>query len=402
MIKEFGKDKIRPIFIYMDSLSDIVSILKYKKVPTNANTEYVKYAPKSTMYSMLESDSLYLFCSELSNDRTENRMIHLNKPQDTYITCFYHNNNFQNNSEPHNSSDVYSQWMSYCREGGAAFEFYFGQDFIDIAQIKNSEEKYDEILKKSPRIFDFSLICSNPKDSSDFIKYYTYPFRVQYFDNAVFSESTEENGKIDLDSNSFVLQIKDLAKDQKIGLEYVAPYFKHSGFVQESEARLAVIDMDNRLSQCINYMNKNDGTRIPYIILKFGDLDDLNRPCVFNGFDNYDSKSLQDKIQEFIKSIPRWKRNKNHPIIIPQGRNQEEVYNIFEKIIELEESQNKGNFRIICQGHLPIVKITLAPTQDRKEQKKMMEIFCKSKYWLRRVEICESDIPYNTQNNNHI
>ena len=56
---------------------------------------------------------------------------------------------------------------------------------------------------------------------------------------------------------------------------------------------------------------------------------------------------------------------------------------------------------IICQGHLPITKITLAPTSDKELLKKKLEIFCKSKYWLRNVEICTSKLPYNMININH-
>lgn len=41
----------------------------FPKVPINANTTYVKYSGIRTMYKILESDSLYMFCSELSNDK---------------------------------------------------------------------------------------------------------------------------------------------------------------------------------------------------------------------------------------------------------------------------------------------------------------------------------------------
>ncbi len=399
MIEELGKEKIPPIFQYMESLQDNISRINYIKIPVNASTSYVKYTSKSTMYSMLESDSLYLFCSELSNDRTENKLLNFEKPQDAYITCFYHNNS-KYSPNLIDASDIYSQWMSYCREGGAAFEFYFGQDILGQTHLEK-EDNYDIILKKHPNLFDYSLVCANAKSSSDYFKYSTFPFRVQYFDNAIFAEEGGQYGSINPNINSFALQLKRLGKSLDIDLEYVAPYFKHSGFVQECEARLAVVNYNNQLSQCIHFMNKKDGTKIPYINAKFGDIDNINRPCVFPGIDISDNNAHKN-LKEYIENIPAYRRNRKYPIIIPQGRNQEKIYNIIEDIVENLENKGEGKFCIICQGHLPITKITLAPTPDRQEQRKMMEIFCKSKYWLRRVQICESTIPYNTQNNNHV
>lgn len=64
----------------------------FPKVPINANTTYVKYSGIRTMYKILESDSLYMFCSELSNDKKENQFIHRDYPQEAYISCFFNSN----------------------------------------------------------------------------------------------------------------------------------------------------------------------------------------------------------------------------------------------------------------------------------------------------------------------
>lgn len=390
MIKEIGRETIGRLFKYLDGVNHY-SRNDYEIVPINAQTKYVKYTSIKTMYKMLDSDSVLFFCSELSNDKTENQLLPQLSSVDTYITCFYHNNGKSLNV--HNSSDVFSQWMSYCKDGGAAFEFYFGQDKVNyiysISDINTIQNKIEKLLKCS-RMFDYSLICSEAKDQSDFIKYSTFPFQVQYY--------TEKD--IEEKARTYVDVLMKLKDKFKLSEEYIAPYLKHSGFVQECEARLAFVNYNNQLSKCISFMTKSDGTKLPYINVKFGDLDDWDKPC--NSVDADAQKTLLEKIDEKISSIPKYKLGEHFPIVIPQGRDQEEIYNLVEnRVIEMEKKLNT-RINIICQGHLPITKITLAPTEDRREQKKKMKIYCKSKYWLRHVQICESKIPYNTHNNNHL
>lgn len=375
---------------------------EYTDIPINANSHYVKYTAKKSMYKMLKSDSLFMFCSELSNDKTENKMLSIAKPSDTYISCFY-NNNPSFSTPLRNSSDIFSQWMSYCQDGGASFEFYFGQDFlgkingIDNFETGERDKKIDAFFSTmdsvKKRQFLYSLVTNNASNDSDYILYPNFPFQVQYYENTI----------NDVDNISSVF--KQLVKDYKLRESYIVPYLKHSGFIQESEARLAFVNENNCLSDCIKFMESGDGTMIPYIEVKFGNTDLLSSPCNF--VEQSEDETLEEAVEKYLKA-----RNKSNifinnakiPIIIPQGRDQEEVYNSVEKVVErLSKSGGQRNKpKIICQGHLPITKITLAPTEDRAEQKKKMEIFCKSKYWLRNVEIVESTIPYNTKNSNHI
>ena len=148
-------------------------------------------------------------------------------------------------------------------------------------------------------------------------------------------------------------------------------------------------------------MDKSNGAKIPYIEVKFGNNDYNYKPCEFLGIKP--EKLNEGEVKKRLQSFSPLKLSSQYPIIVPQGHNQEQVFNIVEKVVN-EINKDRPSYqkiKIICQGHLPITKITLAPTEDRKEQRKMMEIYCKSKYWLRNVEICESIIPYNTTNNNH-
>jgi len=390
MIRDMGTLHIHKMFRLKNAINKITINHNYPIIPINANAKYVKYTHRSTQYKMLDSDSLFMFCSELSNDKTENKLLPVDEKCDVFMTCFYHNKS----SSDLNGSDLYSQWMSYCQGGGAAFEFYFGQSLIGEPEQSKDYDKYIEEKMKGfklsrNKLFDYSILIKDPKSPSDYIKYPHFPFQVQYFEQNFFDDDTYRR------------QIEINTKEYGMSLFEILPYFKHSGFIQESEARLAFINFENILSKCINFMQKDDGTKLPYINVKFGNADDENKPCDFVKVEK--GSTLTEAVNKKISEIPFQIKNSKCPIVIPQGRDQEEVFNVVEKVVnEYNKDKSQDNkLKIICQGHLPITKITLAPTEDRVEQKKMMEIYCKSKYWLRNVEICESTIPYNTKNSNH-
>lgn len=397
MIRRIPETQVIKMFKVRNEISQLndakVFLKKYIDVPLNANSTYVKYTSKNSMYKMLESDSLFMFCSELSNDKTENKMLDIAKREDTYISCFY-NYNYDLPNALDNSSDILSQWMSYCYSGGAAFEFYFGQDFFARINPKNTNSKHDEevdnffrkIATEEKNRFCYSLMTNDAVDDSDFVLYPNFPFQLQYYENTI------------NDSDSVALAFETIKTKYNIDDCYILPYLKHSGFVQESEARLAFVNVDDCLSDCIKFIEVNDGTRIPYIDVRFGNNDLSKLPCDFVEIEG--DETLEQAIEKKLKERNKFINNPKFPIIIPQGRNQEQIYNLVEKTIKKLFSDSVMP-KIICQGHLPITKITLAPTQDRTEQRKKMEIFCKSKYWLRNVEIVESQIPYNTNNSNH-
>lgn len=367
------RNEIRVKFENMNSSS------MYGNKDITPKTKYVTYTNINSLYKFLDSDLLRLGCSELSNDYMENKMMPIEKTYDTYICSFYQGDE--------SAGDKYSQWLAYCSNGGASLEFYFGQDYINLIatnstkDYKNNAVKNFELIdSKTKCLFDYSLLCGD--DKSAFYLYPNFPVYVQYCD-----EVNKNNNSI------YISVLSSISADQGL----LAPYFKHSGFVQESEARLAFINKNHRLDPCVKFREKDDGTKVPYIEVKFGDNDKNNRPCGING-DN--EKELEETIIKQLNNRTCAEILYNKPIIIPQGNDQEKIYNIVEKVLNYDDFK-KENLKIICQGHLPITKITLAPMKDSSIQKKKLEVYCKSKYWLKSVEICESKIPYNTQNNNH-
>lgn len=394
MKKEKDLDDLKMTFKFNDFQGNNVNKC-YNQIDIGVNTKYVKYSGKKHMYDILESDELLMFCSELSNDVTENKILSGVKREDIYISCFYHTNSNNTNDIP--PSDVYSQWMSYCSDGGASFEFYFFQDVIG-EMIRKHKHDFENVVKEASsinkNIFNYSILVNEESGACDYIKYPQYPFQIQYFKT---DSSNIMKTNLNLTNHTFFQSLKM----HGIPLSKITPYLKDSGFIQESEARLAFVDENGYLSNCIKFFESNGG-RIPYISVKFGNIDDDLHPCGF--LDPYAGKTLDEKAQSFFKTVTPAKYNSMVPIVIPQGHDQESVYNAIEKELKKYNSKYTSSplkISVICQGHLPITKITLAPTQDRNEQKKMMEIYCKSKYWLRNVEICSSVLPYNTKNLNH-
>ena len=414
MISKKRTDNLKSLFLLNKLFDTNDNKNPYSYLEDGAHIRYVKYSSGNQVYKILSSDVLYAFNSELSNDWSENKILNCDDKNDIYITCFYCD------YEKNKPGDVYSQWTSYCQGGGAAIEFYFGQNLVfrSLSAVENDEQilinpdcqcKFANAItqlvngtnEKYPPIFNYSIMASN-EDVSKYILYPQYPFPVSYYQNEVDGSSylSASNTYYKKLSSNICKTNSIFNTDglEKINISHFAPYIKHKGFRQEQEARLAFINNDNMLSNCIRFIGDN---KVPYIVVKFGNSDSNLCPCDL--LKKYDGKTVDEKAENFINSLGPLDKNPSVPIIIPQGYNQEEIFNAIEKKVIQYNSGKKSENRIsiICQGHLPITKITLAPTNDRELQKKKLEIFCKSKYWLRNVEICTSDLPYNMININH-
>ena len=403
MLSKKKTDNLQSLFLLNKMFDTNVNKNPYTYLENGSQLRYVKYSYGDQVYKILSSDSLYAFNSELSNDWSENKILKLQDRNDIYITCFYCD------YDVNKPGDVYSQWTSYCHGGGTAIEFYFGQNLVFKTLDKTDDDSFaksvSELVNGSngnpSSVFNYSIMASEC-DSSKYIRYPQYPFPVSYYQHAV-------DGSCDLNISSTyyakltsnICKVNKICRNNnldEIDISHFAPYIKYKGFKQEQEARLAFINKDNMLSKCIRFIG--DG-KVPYICLRFGNQDSNLEPC--DMLEKYKGKTLDEKAESYVESLGLLQRNPSVPIIIPQGYNQEEVYNAVEKqVLKYNKDKSAANrIVIICQGHLPITKITLAPTNDRELQRKKLEIFCKSKYWLRNVEICTSNLPYNMININH-
>jgi len=243
---------------------------------------------------------------------------------------------------------------------------------------------------------------SDPKSNMELYKNTPLPVIYCRTDNRAENDSGIYDVKENL-QNSWK-EIEQLLPDKnkglyKIGLRDIVPYFKSGYFIEESEYRLMFDNSNGELEDYIQFRTLTDGTKIPYIIVKCGNL--------LRGEHSLKRYFSAEKIEEiFNKHIDSRIRES---IVIPAGKDQKDVCREFTKLFNQHKIERASSpkhekrweanpLRIICEGHLPIVSITVSPSPKQKYIKEVIERFCKSKYWLQNVEINCSNIPYINPN----
>lgn len=249
--------------------------------------------------------------------------------------------------------DCLSQWRGYCFNGGAAIEFDIG----------------------FPRLY--SVLHADNETSYKYELVHNTPFPVIYVDRELLSRSkTTLSDQILSDSAEKKYDPWE-AKD-------IIPYLKDRAFAEESEWRLMFSNHRGELSKCVRFRTLQDGVKVPYMIIKAGDLGKNLSGCAFD-------------VSKFSDAELRFLREKGiYCITIPQGNNQESVYYKLEDLVNKHNLSQKGRMpiRIYCEGHLPIKRIIVAPTYDRERVAEKIKRYCWSNYWLRNVEVTYSSIPY--------
>lgn len=171
----------------------------------------------------------------------------------------------------------------------------------------------------------------------------------------------------------------------------MAPYIKHIKFEGEQESRIAFSNNVGKLAKCIRFRTSENGIKIPYIVVKAGDLGRNLSSCLFD--------ASEESIRALVDDITS--KNPIGEIWIPQGSNQEIIYYKVSEIVQELNRKDGGTcmlpfpkIRVFCEGHLPIRRIVVAPTYDRKRIAEAVKRFCQTKYWLRDVDVSASEIPY--------
>ena len=113
-------------------------------------------------------------------------------------------------------------------------------------------------------------------------------------------------------------------------------------------------NIENDYDNCIRFREANNRIQIPYILIKFGLTEKNYVPVSFDFSNKF--------ITHFIST-----RENPMEIIIPQGKNQEKIYHAVKK--EYNDLRKKNpiinpNAYILCEGHLPVKKIYVAPTYN--------------------------------------
>lgn len=296
-------------------------------------TEYWHYTSLPKLFSILENDELWAGNVRFSNDETEERLLD-DGIYDDYMLCFC------------SEGDQLSQWRGYCHDGGASVRF-----------------------KLSP-LEEYSIVPINNANKSKRLLYKSGPIPVIYVDS-----NNEESGER--------REIEKWMKSRREDSQKIRPYLKNALFYEERESRLVFINREETLSKYIGFRDAGKGVRVPYMIVKYGDCDKMKKRCRTCAC-RYDEGCLQ-RIFDDASAI--W---------IDEGRDQEDVFHDVDRRVKdfLRKNVFKENIPIYCKGHWPISEIIVAPTDDRERIAEQIQRFCKSKYWLRNVEVTASKIPF--------
>ncbi len=317
-----------------DLVNELIKDLKCEQT----EREFYHYTSLKVLFSILENDSFWISNVRFSNDDSEERLVKEYNENDDYMICFC------------DGGDRLSQWRGYCHDGGAAIKF----DIIEP--------------------MTWNVLHADYENSKKFERYENLPLPVIYV-RGLDKDSSKA-------SDEMSTAIKRIDDANGISIEEMIPYLKNKDFIEERELRMAFVNSKGSLSQCIRFRSLENGVKIPYMIVKNGDIGKMLGNCMTNP-------------NMFTDDILTKYKDEFRPIWIEEGNNQEKVYfEMLNKVKEYKEKHGGSLIKIYCRGHLPIESITVAPTNDRNRIKEEIERFCKSKYWLRNVKVLTSQIPY--------
>lgn len=325
-------------------IDEILKICRNKEPEEfqDVSRQYYHYTSISKLFSILEGDSFWASNVRFSNDEMEEKMLGEQEMafRDDYVLCFC------------GKGDLLSQWRGYCNEGGASIELNinYPMDYSILHKDFDTTGKY-ELIKNTP-------------------------IPVLYLKSPVnYNRKRTELERI----------IKQDDKYKDIQIQDMVPYLKNGSFWEEIESRMVFSNINNKISKCIRFRTLSDGEKVPYIVVKAGDIGKAKRSCEMD-LSIYDDDTLKKHSE------------RREPIWIEEGYNQETKYREMIKIVEKYQEDHKKDhpIRVLCRGHLPIGRIKVAPMIDRKRRMEVIKRFCMSNYWLEQVEVTVSEIPFVT------
>ena len=349
-----AKDKLIQLYEFFgDNINNLCQKKPIPNLKKYAIPKLFHYTSLSALFDILESDSIWFSGLRFSNDSSDeillgNDWLHEHKYYgDNFIFCIGEKGN------------LLSQWRGYCPNGGASISF-------DVAQLREYSALYAD-FDTSRKHNDVNCIALP----------------------VLYAHNTE-------DAQLIARIIEELLdRDKKAASKYslldindFIPYIKHSAFCEEREFRLLISNSNGELSKCIRFRQLQNGTKLPYIVIK--------SDCVDESHENIVDTS-EENIIKIIKNREYYKF-----VEIPVCSNQSDLcFRVRDYImIHTELTKDGVKIRVFCKGHLPIRSIMIAPMPDQNRIKEQVIRFCRSKYWLRDVEVSTSDIPYVSSINN--
>lgn len=315
--------------IIKDTLEEL-----HSKIPDSGRYHYTSL---SVLFSILDTDSFWISNVRFSNDYTEERLVNSKTTfRDDYIICLS------------DSDDRLSQWRGYCHGGGAAIEF------------------------NMQGALEYSILYANYDQTYKYELYENVPLPVIYVDYS----------KNEIKNTLEIIKAK-IPEKSEIENEDIIPFLKNALFYEERELRMAFENKEGKLSKCVRFRSLDNGVKVPYMVVKSGNIGKMFGNCATNIVEYDDNR---------IKALA----NKRQDIWIEEGSDQENVFYEISKKVEDFAEKNPGEYKVgvYCKGHLPIKSITVAPTYDRERLAEQIQRFCKSKYWLHTVKVKQSEIPY--------
>lgn len=268
---------------------DILKGVMKKEAPELQNhkyAEYYHYTSLPVLFNILEGNEFWVSNVRFSNDEQEERMLNLDdlESRDDYIICFCAEN------------DKLSQWRGYCHDGGASIQLY-----LDAPQ-------------------NYSILHNDYEQTGNYTIYENTPLPVVYM-----SPASKINNNRKIIKN--VIETGNYSEDIK--LIDILPYMKNGFFYEEKELRLVFSNIDGNLSKCIRFRTLPDGVKVPYMVIRCGNVGKMNGNCLTEATD-YSDEVIEKKGEN------------EEPIWIEEGFNQEaKFYEVMRRVDEFKKRKSR-------------------------------------------------------------
>ncbi len=360
------------------------------------------YTTRENVWNIINSDSFYARHVRFSNDSQEytlgkKEIENISKKtiahvEDCYMVCFCKEN------------DILSQWREYAR-GGVSLMLDFPENTLFTIKCNEKVEKENrderKLGKKSPYFIPRAF-------TSDYCKVFSKPVEVLY--------TTPKDKKLVEAVNAIQRFVKDNEEMMEEGyLKSLIPYIKHKGFEEEKEVRLIFeIDPMNAPYQVV-YLDSS-GMKRPCIRVEVGDASQKELPVckieyhsIPKGIRNEINKKIKQgklaitvmgekgkKERKYVQIEIAEKecRKKERYIIIGACKYQQYVFEYIDQLVSYANILEEGKIKIWCEGHLPIRKITVGPSNDAEELRESIAHKIKNIYWMKYTDVDISEIPY--------
>lgn len=354
------------------------------------------YTQLSNFWNIIMSDHMYARHVRFSNDSEENKIGEeiINSilkgskkvtPLEYYMLCFC--------EEP----DLLSQWREYAK-GGVSLKFDFSLlEYYTILNNTETTKKISEAAKSEDEKLKsmYSVPETSNRDYKEFQRVYAKPISVFYV----------KKGEILLFKDRYDWLTEEFRGDAEKSISkymrMLIPYIKHEGFNEEKEARLLFEEKVGYRTFQVGYLEDEEYVKRPYIRVEFGNAEEkFCEECqiYFYNISNRKQKEIKEILKGNINITYHFFAKESledidGEVVISSTKRQSEI---FERVDYIVKRWNlKGaNYKIWCQGHLPIREIMVGPCKNKEEVKESITQYIRGVYWLKYVDVKTSEIPY--------